>query len=131
LSESQRQKGISIDYHDIDIQSNGDGVYAIERALSEFVIRPVQWSSTACIRSHFGALRIEGIQVELMGDVQHRLADGRWDEPVEIARQRRWVSYGNLALPVLDLAYEYEAYLKIGRTETAALLRRRFDQRPG
>jgi hypothetical protein len=87
------------------------------------VVRPVVCSGTEQIRSHFGGLNISGITVELMGGLQKRLPDGRWEEPVDVLAHRRFVRLEGLAFPVLELAYEERAYRLLGRVERADLLR--------
>jgi len=62
-------QGLEIEVHDVDIQTDCEGAYEIERRLSEYSIRPVIHSETERIRSHFGALEIEGVKVEIMGDL--------------------------------------------------------------
>src|SRR5579884_315732 len=74
-------QGIALQPHDIDLQSDEAGAYEIERRFSEFVVRKVTFSTAEKIRSHLGALSIDGIQVEVMGDISKRLDDGTWEEP--------------------------------------------------
>ena len=62
-----------------------------------------------------------------MGDIQKRDADGGWEEIVDLVRYRRMVEIDGLIVPVLSLEYEYQAYLKFGRTERAKMLRRWLD----
>ena len=116
-------QGIPVTPHDIDIQTDEAGAYEIERCFSEYVVRNVVFSSTDKIRSHFGALLIDGIEVELMGDIQKRLEDGSWEEPVDLERHKRIVEVKGMHIPVLSLEYEYQAYLKIGRLERAQMLK--------
>lgn len=108
---------------DIDVQTDTAGAYEIERLLAEYSVRPVHFSEAEQMRSHFGALRIEGVTVEIMGDIRHRLPDGAWTEPVDITARREWVEVDGMRLSVLSLAYEAEAYRRIGREETARQLR--------
>lgn len=108
---------------DIDVQTDTAGAYGMDRLLAEYTVRPVHFSETEQMRSHFGALKIEGVTVEIMGDIQHRRADGSWTEPVDITAVREWVAVDGFRLPVLSLAYEAEAYSRIGREETARQLR--------
>ena len=80
------------------------------------------------MRSHLGKLEINGIQVEIMGDIQKRAADGRWDEPPRLEQNKQWVVFDGLRLPVLALEYEYRAYLQMGRLEKAEQIRLRFGE---
>ncbi len=115
-------QGVPVNVRDIDIQSDRTGAYEIERCLSEFVRRPVSFSSTERVQSHFGLLSIMGVDVEIMGDIQKRLPDGTWDAPVDPSTYRTFVEFAGVQVPVLSLAYEHRAYLALGRTEKARLL---------
>lgn len=80
-------------------------------------------TSSEQIRSYFGALEIKGIKVEIMGDLQKRLANQKWEEPVRIESYRHWIEIDEVQIPVLSLEYEYQAYLKLGRKEKAETLK--------
>jgi hypothetical protein len=121
-------QGVPVAVHDVDIQTDAAGAYEIACRFADEVTRPVTFAQAERIRSHFGALRLFGVTVELMGDIEKRLPDGSWDGPTDLARHRRWVSLAGLRVPVLDLAYEAEAYARLGRMETAQLLRRWLDR---
>ena len=116
-------QGLDVTIHDIDLQSDGPGAYAIERALADKSRRKVEFSAAERIRSHFGALEIDGVKVEIMGDIQKRLDDGTWEAPVDIRMHRQWAAIGDVRIPVLSLEYEYMAYLALGRLERAEMLR--------
>lgn len=131
-------QGVPVTVHDIDIQTDEDGAYEIERCFSECVIKPVRYSLSEQIRSHFGTLEIDGIKVEIMGDLQKRLGDQSWEEPVKVESHKQWVEIDGMQIPVLSLEYEYHAYLKLGRSEKAEILRnwlqennREFRTQPG
>lgn len=115
--------GIPVAVHDIDVQTDREGAYEIERCLAECVIQPVAFRMSERITSHFGALSVEGVEVEIMGDIQKRLPDGRWDEPPNLAEHTERLLVDGMRVPVLSVEYEYEAYLRLGRLERAELLR--------
>ena len=120
-------QGIPVQPHDIDLQTDKAGAYEIESLFADVVIRKVKFSATERIKSHFGALQIDGIEVEIMGDIQKRGADRVWEEIVNPAHYRQIVEIDGLLVPVLSLEYEYQAYLKFGRIERAKMLRRWLD----
>ena len=95
-------QGMCLEVHDIDIQTDQRGAYAIESCFSEYVVRAVQYSATHRIRSHFGALEIDGVKVEIMGDIQKLLEDQKWEDPVPIEQYKHWVQYEGMQVPVLD-----------------------------
>lgn len=115
-------QGVPVQPHDIDLQTDTAGAYAIQEALTEFMVRPVAYSSTGQIRSHFGAAVVARTPVEIMGDVEVRRPDGSW-RPSPDLTSRLWVEAAGLRLPVLPLEHEYEAYRLLGRTDRAELLR--------
>jgi hypothetical protein len=119
-------QGMDVEVHDIDLQTNQAGAYEIERLFSNDVKEPVRFSTSDAIRSHFGALEIDGVKVEIMGDLQKRLTPEPpvWEEPVKVEDHRCWVDVEEMRIPVLSLEYEYQAYLKLGRTEKAAQIKR-------
>jgi hypothetical protein len=123
-------QGAPVEVHDIDLQTDPDGAYAIERCLAGFVLEPVRWRESERIRSHLGKLVIDGVQVEIMGGIQKRLDDQAWEEPVDVERYRRWVEVGDMRAPVLSIEYEYRAYLKLGRVEKAEVLRQWLEAHP-
>lgn len=115
--------GIPVTVHDIDVQTDREGAYLIEQRFAECVVRPVAFHTAERIQSHLGTLRVAGIEVEIMGDIQKRLPDGGWDEPPRLADHTEHLLVDGMRVPVLTIAYEYEAYLRLGRTERAQLLR--------
>ncbi|MDI6642249.1 MAG: hypothetical protein QME68_08090 [Elusimicrobiota bacterium] len=116
-------QGVPVEPNDIDIQTDKKGAYEIECYFSEFVTKRVTFSSTEKIRSHFGKLMIDGINVEIMGDIQKRLEDGSWENPMDLEHHKRIVEVEGMKVPVLSLEYEYQAYMKLGRIDKAEMLR--------
>ena len=116
-------QGMELNVHDIDIQTDRQGVYEIEKLFAENVVTPVYFRESESIRSHFGALDIQGVRVEIMGNLQKRLEDQTWEEPVKVERWRCWVEIDGMRIPVLSLEYEYQAYLQMGRIEKVQMLK--------
>ncbi len=120
--------GIDLEVHDIDIQTDKSGAYAIEQHLKEFVKDNVHFLESEKIRSHFGTLEIGGITIEIMGDVEKKLANGSWDKPPNLEVHKEYIQHEGMKLPVLSLEYEYDAYLKLGRHKKAELLKNWLDR---
>jgi hypothetical protein len=115
-------QGVPVAIHDIDLQTDQTGAYAIEQLFATAVDRPVRFASAERIQSHFGALSLHGVTVEIMGAVQYRRADGGWDAPVDVLQHRRYVTLQDLQIPVLTLSYERQAYAHLGRAAKIELL---------
>jgi hypothetical protein len=116
-------QGMSMEVHDIDLQADKAGVYAIEEALASYSIKPVYLRESLLTFSYYGVLEIEGIQVEIIGAIQKKVDNGDWEEPVDPEEFCLQVSYKDLTLPVMSLEHEYEAYQIMGRLEKAARIR--------
>ena len=116
-------QGVPVEVHDIDIQTDEEGAYQFEKIFAQDVVKPVRYSEAERIRSHLGAFSINGIKVEVMGDVQKRLDDQSWEESVVLEDHRHWMEIGQVQVPLLNLEYEYLAYLRMGRKEKAEKIR--------
>lgn len=115
-------QGAPITPDDIDLQTDKAGAYAIEQCFAHYITRHVTFATSERIRSHLGALMIDAITVEIMGDIQKRLTDGTWEKPLDLAQHRQFIEFGHMSVPVLSLEYEYQAYIKLGRIEKARML---------
>jgi hypothetical protein len=112
-------RGMRADVNDIDIQSDRLGIERIQDLFKEHMVRNIQFSGTDLIRSYFGEARLEGTKIEFMGDIQRRMSEGTWSKPISIKDHRQFIAFQDMYLPVLDLQYEYRAYLELGRIEKA------------
>jgi len=121
-SASFALQGVPVEPDDIDVQTTEAGAYAVESAFADRVVEPVSFSVADRIKSHFGALEFGGVRVEIMGAVQKRRPDGTWEPPVDVSEHRRFVDLDGRSVPVLSLAYEADAYERLGREQRAALL---------
>jgi hypothetical protein len=117
-------QGLPVEVHDIDLQTDEAGAYEIERRFAGFVTREVRFSAEERIRSHFGTLMVDGIEVEIMGDVQIRREDGKWEDAPDPDSCKRLVEVEGMGIPVRSLEYECEAYRKLGRVGKAEMVRK-------
>jgi hypothetical protein len=102
-STSLALQGLDIVPHDIDILTDEEGAYAIAELFREHIVSPVSFKKSPKYESHFGALRIEDVDVEIMGELRV-FRGGRW-LPVMTPRTRRIenVEVENHWVPVLSL----------------------------
>ncbi|HJR80716.1 MAG TPA: hypothetical protein VJ821_11635 [Anaerolineales bacterium] len=122
-SAGLRLQGVNTYVHDMDVQTNAESIDLLEKRLAEFMTTPVHvWESEHTLSLH-GQAEINGLQVELLGDVRHRRTDGTWEPPLDIKSVLVWVEWHGLKIPVLSLAHEALAYEKMGRRQKAELIR--------
>jgi hypothetical protein len=115
--------GMDIKPHDIDVLADRAGAYRIEKLFSDFVTRKVVFSSAKRIRSHYGVLSIDGIKVEIMGDIEVRTEDGVWDKPPDLNAIKRIVEVEGLKIPAQSLDHEYLVYERMGRKKKAEIIK--------
>lgn len=116
-------QGMDVRPHDIDILTDRKGAYQIEKLFSKFVSRKVVFSSARRIRSHYGALLIDGVKVEIMGDVEVRGEDGVWDKPPDLNVIKQIVEVEELKIPAQLADREARVYERMGRKKKAELIR--------
>jgi hypothetical protein len=115
--------GMEMTIHDIDLQTDKDGAFEIERRLLDYRVTPVFFKASDRIRSYFGIFEVKGVQVEVMGDMQHLQPDQVWQEPVKVEQFRKWITFENMLIPVMSLEHELDAYRLMGRHEKAERVR--------
>jgi hypothetical protein len=122
-SGSLRFQGVDIPVNDLDLQTDIENVYVIEKKLAEFMQVAVHpWESEHTFSLH-GQAEINGVTVELLGDIKHRQPGGVWEPSAEILSSRIWISWRGHEVPVFPLEFEAQAYAKMGRVEKANLIR--------
>lgn len=117
-STSFALRGLNFDPDDIDIQVDEDSMYRIDEILEGYAETPLEFKETGDIKSYLRQYEIDDVQVEVIGGLQKKV-DGKWEEPVELGEHRECVEFDGMALPVLSLEYEADAYRKMGRNNTA------------
>lgn len=122
-SAGLRLQGVDLSVNDLDLQTDSKTVFLLEKELAEFMKVPVHlWESEHTLSYH-GQAEINGLQVELLGDIRHRQPDGTWGTSLEIESVLVWVDWRNLKIPVLSLTHEAFAYEVMGRVQKAELIR--------
>ena len=115
-------RGVETDVHDVDVQTDHAGALELERLLAAYVVRPVELKEDPLVRSYLGAAEIDGVEIEIIGDIQKRIPGGPWGPPPDLACLATTVDAGGLPVRVLPLEYERDAYRAMGRPEKAGLI---------
>jgi hypothetical protein len=117
-------QGLDVTPNDIDVMTDAEGAYRIEELFSDHVIRPIQPPELAMnddkdIRSHYGVLSLDGIDVDLMGSVEHRI-DGEWVPFDTVVENREYIERDGRDIPVMSLDHELTGYRNLGRGKRVA-----------
>jgi hypothetical protein len=115
-------KGIPLTPHDIDIQTDRAGVYEFARIFADDLVQEPFFWETEHTQSWVAKFEIDGIQVEVMGDMRHRDEDGGWDDPPNLEAVRLYIQVAEMCVPTLSLDFEEEAYRSMGRYDKASLI---------
>lgn len=121
-------QGMPYQPRDVDMQTSAAGAREIEQRLARYVTQPLAWKESPTVRSLSGRLEIEGKEVEVIGGLEHLGAKG-W-EATDLGRIIHYAVLDDLRIPVLSLAYEAQAYARMGRAEKAAALNEWAGQHP-
>ncbi|MEM5836239.1 MAG: hypothetical protein QXI23_02125 [Candidatus Aenigmatarchaeota archaeon] len=113
-SASLALQGVEIEPKDIDILTTKEGAYKISSILKEYEVKPVKFSKSRVFSSHFGKFRVEGIDVEVMGDLKAKVY-GRWVSLTWRLKRPVFVKIGKLGIPVSRLEDQLKVYSMINR----------------
>lgn len=120
-------QGVDAEPEDVDVVCDEPGAYAIEAAFPGAAAELVHYREDpeARIASHYGALDLDGVRVEIVGDVHYRAGDGddaEWVPGADVAEHREFVEVEGRDVPVMPLAAEREGREARGDDERVALL---------
>lgn len=121
-------QAVPVDVHDLDLRTTAQDAYVLAEVFAPYVTRPVTFMRTEIAQSHFGAFDLNGVQVEIIGDMQHRLPDGSWEALVNMNDHKCWVTLDEIKVPVMSLPFLYQAYQLMGRQDKIVILKRWFEQ---
>ncbi len=107
---------------DIDLVTTTKGAYVMEGCIGTYgaTIRPVELSTGGPYTSHFGIFEVDGVKVEVMGDLIIQCDDGalhaedhwaKWSEKVRVLHFRR------VHIPVVPLEWQIVANALLRRPE--------------
>lgn len=109
--------GLPLTPGDIDVETDAASAYRIQALWSDAVVDSVTLCTSAAYRSHLGHLSIDGVIVEIMGDMERPAGDG-WVSTA--ASTKTLVELDGVAVPVSWLEEEALAYVRRGRLERTA-----------
>ncbi|MCK4670305.1 MAG: hypothetical protein KAT43_03800 [Nanoarchaeota archaeon] len=120
-------QGIDLEYgtDDIDILTDKDGAFAIEKILKKFMTKAVGFREVEKFKAYHGTFRINNIHIDVVGDMINKIPNGdTWKENLT-KETKTIVFYDALRIPVVSLDREHHAYTKRGRIEKAKMIKER------
>ncbi|MHA1912446.1 MAG: tetratricopeptide repeat protein [Candidatus Kariarchaeaceae archaeon] len=118
-------QGLPVEPKDIDISTDKDGAYAFGKILKEYELSAISFSSKEKIRSYFGTYEINGVKIDIMGDLETKDEEGNWSNEGLSINERVKIIHeeGDMSLPLATLDDELFGYQKIERPEKVDLIR--------
>jgi hypothetical protein len=132
-STASSLQGLPVEPPDIDIATSIPGAYLISGCLIDYMRNPVRYGETENYASHFGIFDVEGVRVEVMGDLVIRGVGGvidttehftRWSEKVRV------VKVDGIPVPCVPLEWQLVANLIIGRYDRSQAIAEFFASHP-
>lgn len=115
--------GLPVVPKDIDLQTDRSGADALSRLLQAYQVYPPGLHlGVRLMRSYLAQYRIEGVVVEVMGDLEYQSVNGSWHRAPDFKLQRRTQEYLGISVPVVSLEYLHEFYLQLQRPARVALI---------
>lgn len=102
--------------HDIDILTDKKGAFSINELLRDYEVRKFEYKESENLTSYLGEFRIEGIKVEVMGDLRIKRPNGICYKELVI-RGTKNAKIGEMEVPLYPLEKELEGYKILGRIE--------------
>lgn len=110
-------QGVPLPVKDLDLETNVEDAYRFQTLFADCAVEPVALRESETYRSHLGRFDLDGVEVEVMGDL-HRREAGGWVSTA--AQTGRAVALDGLPVRVSWLEEETLAYVRRGRLERAA-----------
>ncbi len=108
--------GIPTIVNDIDIEVSAEDAYRFQELFINFLIQPVILSDNGEHRSHFGQFEINGVAIDVMGDL-HRREENRWIPAYTLTRATVELNGTQIHVPWLE--EETLAYIRRGKLDRA------------
>ncbi len=109
--------GVPLPVKDLDIETDAEGAFRFQALLADHTVEPVAMRESETYRSYFGRFDVDGVIVEVMGDLHWR--DGGDWMPATAATEAI-VALDGTPVRVSWLEEETLAYIRRGRLARAA-----------
>ncbi len=114
--------GVAVNCGDLDLVTSAGGVEQIEHLFAREVVTGSRLVTRDGLRGHVGRLRVENVEIELLGDVQNATPGDTWTTPLSVEQHRVWIELNGRRYPVLSLDHLHDVYARMGRAKTPRLI---------
>lgn len=114
--------GLEVEPKDIDLFTNEEGAYEVEKLLAEYLVKNVSLSSKDNIRSHYGILNIHGIEVEIIGHIEFKDERNIWEAGRKLEGVINIHEFEGMKIPLMKIESQLKGYTKIGRKDKIRLI---------
>jgi hypothetical protein len=113
-------QGVDIAANDIDILvGTKEDTERMGELLKRFEAEPIQRVEKENYDAYEGKFKVNGIEVQVIGELVSKVPEGDlWSETKRLSA-RKTIIVNSMRIPVISLAQEYSAYLKMGKLEKA------------
>jgi hypothetical protein len=113
-------QGVDVQSNDIDILvGTKEDVIRMGEVLKRFETEPIQHVEKENYDAYEGKFKVNGIDVQVIGELVNKVPGGDlWSETKRLSA-RKTIIVSSMRIPVISLAQEYSAYLKMGKLEKA------------
>ena len=122
-SASLALQGVNVSPNDIDILTDKEGAFEINRIFKDYEVKPVRFRRSRFFQSYFGEFEIEGVKVEVMGDLKE-LVKGEWRSLSWRLSTSRIIEVEGIKLPVSPLEDQLKSYQALRRKKNSSKIQR-------
>jgi len=107
-------QGVKIKSKDIDILTDKEGAFKINKLLKKYEVKPIKFGESNMFQSYLGEFRINEIKVEVMGNLKEKIK-GKWSDFSQRLISPKVIKIKGMDLPVSPLKKQLDSYKNLGR----------------
>jgi SAM-dependent methyltransferase len=118
-STSLALQGVKIKPKDIDILTDKEGAFRVNKLFKNYEVKPVEFGrlkigGKELFESYLGKFKIKGVKVEIMGNLKEKLGR-KWIYLHKGLKSPKIIEFQGMRLPVSPLKEQLKSYSRLGR----------------
>jgi predicted nucleotidyltransferase len=127
-STSLALQGVKIKPKDIDILTDKEGAFRVNKLFKNYEVKPVEFGrlkigGKELFESYLGKFKIKGVKVEVMGNLKEKLGR-KWIYLDKRLKSPKIVKIEGMKLPVSPLQEQLKSYEKLNRKKDLIRVKR-------